>query len=162
MAEVNPGRMTHAHEGPLVVFLIGMRINKPWRPDLWLPAFRAMPPMLRELASDPDSGMLGFRTVVDAAGRPIDPVVGARRRSSTRTRAARTPSTDRPGRPSTPRARQAPGAVGIWHETYVVERAESLYVGMPPSGLARATSLVPGRAGTPSAPPPAWPPGHRA
>ena len=41
------------------------------------------------------------------------------------------------------RARKAPGAVGIWHETYVVERAESIYSGMPVSGLAAATSIVP-------------------
>ena len=40
-------------------------------------------------------------------------------------------------------ARTSPGAVGIWHETYVVGRAESIYVGMPPTGLAKATSLVP-------------------
>ncbi|WP_091605773.1 monooxygenase family protein [Arthrobacter koreensis] len=37
------------------------------------------------------------------------------------------------------RARSAPGAVGIWHETYVVNRAEPMYVGMPLTGLAAAT-----------------------
>jgi hypothetical protein len=41
------------------------------------------------------------------------------------------------------RARKAPGAVGIWHETSLVERAESIYSGMPVSGLAAATSSVP-------------------
>ena len=41
------------------------------------------------------------------------------------------------------RARKAPGAVGIWHETFQVARAESIYVGMPPSGLGAATTLVP-------------------
>ena len=40
-------------------------------------------------------------------------------------------------------ARRAPGAVGIWHETYLVDRAETIYVGMPPSGLAKATAAVP-------------------
>lgn len=33
--------------------------------------------------------------------------------------------------------------VGIWHETFVIARAESVYVGMPPTGLAKATSTVP-------------------
>jgi hypothetical protein len=33
--------------------------------------------------------------------------------------------------------------VGIWHETFQVARAESIYVGMPPSGLGAATTLVP-------------------
>ena len=42
MARIVTQRTTHHHEGPLVVFLIGMRINRPWRPDLWFPAF--MPP----------------------------------------------------------------------------------------------------------------------
>src|SRR3712207_7972527 len=35
------------------------------------------------------------------------------------------------------------GAVGIWHETFVVDRAESVYVDMPVAGLAGATSSVP-------------------
>ena len=39
--------------------------------------------------------------------------------------------------------RRAPGAVGIWHETYVVDRAETIYSGMPVSGLAAATAAVP-------------------
>ena len=34
---------------PLAVFLIGMTVRKPWRLDLWGPAFTAMPRMLREL-----------------------------------------------------------------------------------------------------------------
>lgn len=46
------------------------------------------------------------------------------------------------------RARQAPGAVGIWHETFQVGVAESIYAGMPVRGLAKATSAVPvGRRG---------------
>ncbi|MFT4234773.1 MAG: DUF4188 domain-containing protein [Microbacterium sp.] len=39
--------------------------------------------------------------------------------------------------------RAAKGAVGVWHETYAVARAESIYVGMPPTGLGRATALKP-------------------
>ncbi|MFE7631862.1 monooxygenase family protein [Kocuria sp. NPDC057446] len=40
-------------------------------------------------------------------------------------------------------ARKASATVGIRHETFVVARAESVYVGMPPSGLAEATTTVP-------------------
>ena len=40
-------------------------------------------------------------------------------------------------------ARKAPGAVGIWHETFLVERAESIYVSTVPMGLPQATELVP-------------------
>ena len=46
------------------------------------------------------------------------------------------------------RARKAPGAVGIWHETYVVDRAETVYIAMPAMGLAAATASAPlGRRG---------------
>jgi hypothetical protein len=33
--------------------------------------------------------------------------------------------------------------VGVWHETYLVERAESIYSHMPVAGLAAATASVP-------------------
>ncbi len=41
------------------------------------------------------------------------------------------------------RARKNPGVVGIWHETYVVDRAETIYVGTPAMGLPKATAVVP-------------------
>jgi hypothetical protein len=41
------------------------------------------------------------------------------------------------------RARKGRGMVGIWHETYQVARAESIYSGTPTMGLAKATEIVP-------------------
>ena len=46
MARILPERMTAEIEGDFVVFLIGMRINKPWKIHKWLPVFLAMPKML--------------------------------------------------------------------------------------------------------------------
>jgi hypothetical protein len=46
MPTVNPARITHDYDGELVVFLIGMRVNRLWRPDQWWPVFAAMPGML--------------------------------------------------------------------------------------------------------------------
>ncbi len=142
MADVIPARMTHDYDGDLVVFLIGMRINKPWRPDLWLPVFLAMPAMLAELSKDKDSGLLGYRLTFGAGG-PFWCSTGTRTRScisyASDRNAAHRPAWAAFNR----RARKAPGAVGIWHETYLVERAESIYSGMPVSGLAAATSSVP-------------------
>jgi hypothetical protein len=142
MADVIPARMTHDYDGDLVVFLIGMRINKPWRPDLWLPAFNAMPKMLAELSRDPDSGLLGYRMTFGAGGPLLVQYWNSHEKlyhyASDRS-AAHRPAWAAFNR----RARKAPGAVGIWHETYVVERAESIYSGMPVSGLAAATSCVP-------------------
>jgi hypothetical protein len=142
MPRVIPGRTTHRHEGELVVFLIGMRVNAVWRPDQWLPVFAAMTPMITELASDEDSGMRGFRITIGSRG----PVL-VQYWDSLEKLYAYASSSDQAHRPAwtafNRRARKAPGAVGIWHETYVVERAESMYVGMPASGLAAATEAVP-------------------
>ena len=57
MARINAGRFTHRHSGDLVVFLIGMRINRPWRPDLWLPAFIAMSRAESMYVSMPTEGL---------------------------------------------------------------------------------------------------------
>lgn len=141
MARIVPHRMTHVHDGPLVVFLIGMRINRPWRPDLWLPAFTAMPRMLAELSAEPDSGLLGYRITIGAGG----PLVIQHWKSAEQlyAYAGRTDAEHRPAWAAFNRAaRKFPGGVGIWHETYVVDRAESMYVGMPAVGLAKATAAA--------------------
>ena len=59
MTTVVPKRVTAQIEGDFVVFLIGMRINKPWKVHKWLPVFRAMPMMIRELEQRPESGFVG-------------------------------------------------------------------------------------------------------
>jgi hypothetical protein len=135
-------RTTHEYDGDLVVFLIGMRINKPWRPDLWLPVFNAMPGMLAELSKDKDSGLLGYRLTIGAGGPLVVQYWSSAEKLyayASERNAAHRPAWAAFNR----RARKAPGAVGIWHETYVVDRAESIYAGMPVSGLAAATSSVP-------------------
>ncbi|PRY69141.1 uncharacterized protein DUF4188 [Glaciihabitans tibetensis] len=142
MAQVNIGRMTHHYDGELIVFLIGMRFNRPWRVDKWLPAFLAMPRMLTELSKDPDSGLMGFRLSFSADGPVIVQYWNSREKLYDY---ASAPSAEH--RPAwtafNKRARKAAGAVGIWHETFQVERAESMYVGMPAIGLAHATETVP-------------------
>ena len=59
MVKVAAKRLTATIEGDFVVFLIGMRINKPWKLHKWFPVFRAMPKMIRELEQHPGSGFLG-------------------------------------------------------------------------------------------------------
>lgn len=134
-------RTTHQHEGPLVVFLIGMRFNRPWRPDLWLPPFLSMPGMLKELSKDPGSGLLGYRLLFGGGGVTV--VQYWRDVDSVYAYAADPARSHRPvWQAFNRRARRAGPAVGIWHETYEVARAESVYVGMPPTGLAAATRVV--------------------
>ena len=143
MSKVNPHRVTHAYEGEeLVVFLIGMRINTPWRVRQWWPVFSAMPPMLRELSADPDSGLLGYRMTVGAGGPTIIQYWNSAQKLYAY--ASDPHAEHRPAwRTFNRLARKAPATVGIWHETFVIARAESIYVGMPPTGLAKATSTVP-------------------
>jgi hypothetical protein len=60
MAAVIDKRMTVQMEGEFVVFLIGMRINKPWKVHKWMPMLLAMPRMIKELKAHPESGFLGY------------------------------------------------------------------------------------------------------
>src|SRR3954447_12581032 len=56
MTQIIDKRMAAEMEGEFVVFLIGMRINKPWKLHKWLPVFLAMPRMIKELEAHPESG----------------------------------------------------------------------------------------------------------
>lgn len=47
MFKVMPGRYTAETSEPFVVFLIGMRINKIFALNKWIPTAMAMSPMLR-------------------------------------------------------------------------------------------------------------------
>jgi hypothetical protein len=142
MSRVIPGRSTHHYDGELVVFHIGMQINKWWRPDMWMPVFGAMPAMLRELSMDPDSGFLGSELLLGSGGPYV-----VQYWSSIEKLYAYASEPAQQHRPAWTRfnkaARKAPGAVGIWHETFLVERAESIYVSTKPMGLPKATALVP-------------------
>lgn len=138
-----PTRLTHAAgASDLVVFHIGMRIRQPWRPDLWGPVFAAMPRMLKELAADPDSGLLGWKLISDPRGpwtvqywESLDKLYAYASRPDAQHRPAWSAFNRR--------ARQHPRAVGIWHETFEVARAESIYVGMEPTGLGAALGAEP-------------------
>ena len=136
MTEIIAGRITGRIEGDFVVFLIGMRINKFWKPHKWLPVLLAMPGMLKELeAAPPEVGFLGHNGL---RGKPI---VQYWRSFDHLERYAR----DRGARhwPAwvefNRRMKNTRGDVGIWHETYKVRAGEyeAIYSGMPPYGLGR-------------------------
>jgi hypothetical protein len=60
MTSIIASRVAGRIEGDFVVFLIGMRINKPWLIHKWLPVARAMPKMIKELEAAPSEvGFLG-------------------------------------------------------------------------------------------------------
>ncbi|MBX3270330.1 MAG: DUF4188 domain-containing protein [Sandaracinaceae bacterium] len=135
--------MTSLMDRPFVVFLIGMRVNKWWRPDLWLPVALAMPKMIAELERDPESGLLGYES-----GGLANPsmMVQYWRSEEDLLRYAR--SKDHAHYPAWAAFRKrvaATDAVGIWHETYVVSPSsyECVYGNMPPFGLGKIGQRVP-------------------
>lgn len=152
--------LTHAHEGGLVVFNIGMTIRRPHRVDAWLPVFAAMPRLLRELYANRDAvrrgesvqdlGFLGATGLMSAQGpwvtqywRSVDHLYAYAHAQNLEHVPA--------WRAFNAAARRNPKAVGIWHETFAVPEGgvETLYANGALTGLGAATGVLPvGRRGT--------------
>ncbi|TMC97230.1 MAG: DUF4188 domain-containing protein [Chloroflexi bacterium] len=143
MSKVIPGRFTADIEGPFVVFIIGMRVNKFFAFHKWIATAMAMGPMIRTLYEHPEKGFLGAQTFVYWRGVATvqywrsfedlerfardknDPHLGAWRRFN--------------------KSIGSDGSVGIWHESFLVDagKYEALYGNMPVFGLASAAKHVP-------------------
>ena len=140
MAQVIPGRFTARTDEPFVVFIIGMRINRPLAIGKWLPTVRAMGPMLKELYSHPEKGFLGGEFF-----RWGPAIVQYWRSFEDLEKFARNP--DDPHLPAWQRFNSSvgsDGSVGIFHETFIVGRGnyEAVYSNMPVFGLGKATEHV--------------------
>jgi hypothetical protein len=143
MTSIIQRRMTAEIEGEFVVFLIGMRINRPWLLHRWLPVFFAMPRMLRELSRKPELGLLGYHL---HAGFPNAMVVQYWRSFEQLNDYASSRDAEHwPAWVAFNRRIGSNGSVGIWHETYRVAAGayECIYHNMPPYGLGRAGTLLP-------------------
>ncbi len=142
MAKVVPGRFTAHLDGPFVVFIIGMRVNKLLAFHKWVPVASAMGGMLKELHEHPELGFLGNTAHFNSREitqiqywRSYEHLEHYARNSRNHLTAWRkfnqSVGTD--------------GTVGIFHETYLVEagKYECLYGNMPVWGLAKAGEHVP-------------------
>lgn len=137
------GRHSASIEGDFVVFLIGMRINKPWKVHRWLPVAMAMPRMIRELERDADSGFLGATQGVLTTGPSL---IQYWRSFEHLERYARDPEARHlPAWRAFNKRVRGSGDVGIWHETYRVRAGEyeAIYGNMPRVGLANVAEHVP-------------------
>ena len=139
MTQIIPKRVTAQIDGDFVVFLIGMRVNKPWKVHKWFPVFRAMPKMIAELEKKPESGFLGHIFTVGVIvqyWRSFDHLEAYARDPNHLHWPAWTNFNKSVGR--------SRGDVGIWHETYRVRAGEyeCVYSGMPAFGLAKASQMV--------------------
>ncbi len=139
---IHPGRFTAEIDGEFVVFLIGMRLNRPLKVRRWWPVFSAMPKMLRVLDQHPELGCLGYQswfgrtTLMVQYWRDFD--------SLDRFAKDKDLPHLEPWRQFN-RLIRTSGDVGIWHETYRVEAGayEAIYGNMPVYGLAAAGRHVP-------------------
>ncbi len=141
MTDILRGRWTAQHDEPFAVFIIGMRINRLWKPHRWFPLILAMRNMLTELYPRPELGFLGARTwfgrmiVVIQYWRSFEDLeayAGARERAHL------------PAWAAFNRAIGSNGDVGIFHETYRVApgQYETVYVNMPRMLLGEVAPMV--------------------
>ena len=142
MADIVDRRVCAELEGEFVVFLIGMRVNKPWKFWKWLPVAQAMPRMLIELAKQPDLGLLHVRNHFG-----IRNILSVQYWRSFEHLEAYAKSADTAHLPAWKAFNQAVGSngdVGIWHETYLVAPGcyETVYNNMPRYGLGAAGELT--------------------
>jgi len=134
---INAGRHVARMEGDFVVFLIGMRVNRPWKPRQWWFVATAMPKMLKELEADPESGFLGAQQALMFGGLAV---VQYWRSFEHLERYARNPDAAHlPAWREFNKRIRGDGDIGIWHETYKIRAGEyeAIYGNMPQVGLGR-------------------------
>ena len=137
-----PGRRTARLDGDFVVFLIGMRFNRPWKVRSWR-VFMAMRPMVKELEANPRSGFLHAEYGFMFGGPAL---VQYWRSFEDLERFARDPhALHLPAWRRFNKLVGSSGDVGIWHETYRVHAGdyEAIYGNMPRIGLAAAAEHRP-------------------
>lgn len=145
MAKIEKTRIaaTLPKEG-VVVFLIGMRINRLWQVWKWLPVFLAMPTMIIELMKNPELRLRGYPKTF-LSGRVI--MVWQQWTSFEKLEEySKSPNSKHlPAWKAFNLGARNNDAVGIFHETYLVDatNAEGMYVNIPPIGLAHAFGSAP-------------------
>jgi hypothetical protein len=143
MAPVVNGRMTADIEGDFVVFMIGMRVNKPWKLHKWLPVGKAMTPMLKILKMREELGLLGMHMWVGPTGSLLVQYWRSAEHLDRFASDSKLPHAAA-WRAFNRKVGQD-GDVGIWHETYLVKvgQWEVIYANMPAFGLAQAGEHIP-------------------
>jgi hypothetical protein len=143
MPEIHAGRFTAQHDGDVVVFIIGARINRLRSVRKWLPVARAMGPMVKELLAHPDKGMLHVEQFF--RGRNVMLVQYWKSFEHLERFARDRDDLHLPAWRAFNQKVGTSGSVGIFHETYLVPAGgfECIYNNMPAMGLAAATNHVP-------------------
>ena len=141
-SQIYTGRYTIDHSEDIVVFIIGMRVNKRLAIHKWLPVFTAMPGMIKELYTNKEK--LGFLSMESYFGlkttamiqywRSVDDLLAYAKNEKHLT--AWKSFNQKVGNND---------AVGIYHETYQISKGnyEAVYANMPQYGLGKALNPNP-------------------
>ncbi|MFZ3579750.1 DUF4188 domain-containing protein [Virgibacillus sp. DJP39] len=139
--KIYDGRFIANADESLVLFIIGIRINKILSFTKWIPVFTAMRPMINELYQNPELGF--FHTEFLFSWRGVTLIqywtnfeaLEAYARGETHSTAWRNFNSKI----------KDDGSVGIYHETYKVQKNESeaIYNNMPKFGLSNVFSHMP-------------------
>ena len=142
MKAVIPERYTAQMDDSFVVFVSGMRINRPFAVSKWLPVAREMGGMLKELYENKELGFLGTESFFNGRTtlqiqywKSFEALEHYACHASFHVETRKNPNLKSSKNES----------VGIFHETYVIEKGqyESVYVNMPRFGLAKAGESIP-------------------
>lgn len=140
--QIYTGRYTTENDDNVVVFLIGMRINKRMAVHKWLPVFTAMPPMIKELYTNKDE--LGFLSMENYFGLRTTLMIQYWRSTDDLLAYAKGKKHLTAWKAFNKKVGNN-NAVGIYHETYKVNKGnyESVYGNMPLYGLGKAMKHIP-------------------
>ncbi|WP_243522941.1 DUF4188 domain-containing protein [Bacillus pseudomycoides] len=135
------GRFIANTEESFVLFIIGMRINKILSFTKWIPVFKAMGPMIRELYQNPELGFLHTEFLFSWRGVTLIQYwrsfedLEAYAYGKTHSVAWRNFNTKI----------KNDGSVGIYHETYKIQKnaSEAIYNNMPKFGLSNIFPHIP-------------------
>jgi hypothetical protein len=145
MTEIIRERVSAEVAEQVVVFAIGMRINRPWKVWQWWPLIPAMSRMLKEQHADESIGLLSTRPMFGLRNIAVLQLWRSAKDLQAYAHDAGHAHLEEWKRFN---ARiGTSGDVGIWHETYVVPATniESVFVNMPRYGLGMAGELFPAR-----------------
>jgi hypothetical protein len=144
MADIIQRRVCAEIEGPFVLFMIGAKVNRPWKLGVTARFLATMPRMLGELAAAPELGLLHVRQHFDLASLSATLIQYWRSFDLLEAYARSADHAHLPAWQWFNGQLGSNGDIGIWHETYLIQPGayESVYNNMPPHGLGAAGKLV--------------------
>ncbi|AXI10982.1 DUF4188 domain-containing protein [Oceanobacillus sp. 143] len=136
------GRYTVDNSEDIIIFIIGMRVNKRIAIHKWLPVFNAMPGMIKELYMNKEE--LGFLSMESYFGFRTTAMIQYWRSIEDLLAYAKSEKHLKAWKNFNQKTRNN-DAVGIYHETFQVSKGhyESISVNMPHYGLGKALNHIP-------------------